>query len=48
MRRFTGLFLIVVQQHSRHLLVASLGAATTGATAIAVVAGVNDASLSLS
>ena len=48
MRRFTGLFLIVVQLHSRHPLVASLGAATTGATAVAVVTGVNGASLSLS
>ena len=48
MTQFTGLFLIVVQQHSRHPLVASLGAATTVATAIAVVAGANDASLSLS
>ena len=35
MRRFTGLYLIVVQQHSRHLLVASIGAAATGFTAVA-------------
>ena len=35
MRRFTGLSLIVVQQHSRHLLVASIGAAATRFTAVA-------------
>ena len=33
--QFTGLFLIVVQQHSRHLLVASIEAAATGFTAAA-------------
>ena len=48
MRRFTGLSPIVAQQHSRHLLVASSGAAATGATAVAAVAGVNGAFLSLS
>ena len=48
MRRSAGLSLIVVQQHSRHLLVASLGAATTGAAAVAVVTGANGAFLSLS
>ena len=48
MRRFTGLFLIVVQQHSRHLLVASLGAATTGAAATAVVAGAGSSGAFLS
>lgn len=48
MRRFTGLSPIVAQQHSRHLLVASSGAAATGATAVAAVAGANGAFLSLS
>lgn len=50
MKRFTGLSLTVVQQHFRHLLVASKGAAATGATAVAVVtkAEANGAFLNLS